>query len=228
MISREMISKAYIKGHGIEIGAFHNPFPLHNGATVKYLDKLTRPELIAQFPEIKNHQDIPPTDIIGDGSTLETIASQSYDFLLSSHQLEHTESPLNCLENQLRVVKSGGILFYAIPNKDHTFDQPRKVTSFYHLSDDYQADKESKEWKERLVEHVDEYLFSVDKITDNQKRAELARLRVSQGLDVHYHCWDSDGIFEIFARAQDFINQRYTVELFKKADHEVFVVLRKK
>lgn len=54
----------------------------------------------------------------GDGQYLESIPDNSYDFVYSSHCLEHLHDPYTGLANWLRVLKSGGYLVVTIPDED--------------------------------------------------------------------------------------------------------------
>lgn len=55
----------------------------------------------------------------GDAQDLSNIADESFDFLYSSHCLEHLRDPRIALRNWLRVVKPGGYLVIQVPDEDH-------------------------------------------------------------------------------------------------------------
>jgi len=54
----------------------------------------------------------------GDAQILENIPDGIFDFLYSSHCLEHLRNPLEALNNWLRVVKPGGYLVVQVPDED--------------------------------------------------------------------------------------------------------------
>jgi methyltransferase family protein len=54
----------------------------------------------------------------GDAQTLRNIPESSFDFLYSSHCLEHLRDPHEALGNWIRVVKPGGHLIINIPDED--------------------------------------------------------------------------------------------------------------
>ncbi len=54
----------------------------------------------------------------GDAQALANIADDSFDFLYSSHCLEHLRDPQIALRNWLRVVKPGGYLVIQVPDED--------------------------------------------------------------------------------------------------------------
>jgi len=54
----------------------------------------------------------------GDAQTLDNVLDASFDFLYSSHCLEHMRDARDALANWLRVVKPGGHLVIAVPDED--------------------------------------------------------------------------------------------------------------
>ena len=227
-ITREYLNGLYLhSGSGIEIGAGYNPWPKKPGVQIKYVDKFTKKELQEQY------RDQEPTlmrdpDVVDNGQDLKKIEDESLDFILSSHQLEHCLSPLTALSNHLRVLRVGGVILYALPNKDHTFDRPRRVTEFAHLMEDYELDLQGKLTEDHILAHFDEYYEIVDQVSNKEERMRRARLTLKKGGDVHYHCWDAMAFYEFFYFAQDIIEKPYEMELFHKNGSELFVVLRKK
>jgi SAM-dependent methyltransferase len=236
MITRSTISQHYIKGHGVEIGAFHNPFPIHfNKCTIDYVDTKTKEELRLNFPEINfNTTFVVETNMIDDGEVLSKIKNETYDFLISSHQLEHCMSPITAIENQLRVVKKGGTLFYAIPNKYKTFDKNRPVTCFEKLEDHYAHDIRMKEsysqeeqayWETLIIDCYDEYLLNVDHMKDQSERRKIGKDRMDKKLDIHFHTFTPKSTYDFFYRLS--IIYLFEIELFFNSDHEIFLVLKK-
>jgi len=57
-------------------------------------------------------------DIIADASKLDIIASQSMDFVYSSHTLEHVDDMQATLKEWWRVIKQGGLLVLYLPHED--------------------------------------------------------------------------------------------------------------
>jgi SAM-dependent methyltransferase len=76
-------------------------------------------------------------NFITEGSTLEGIANAKYDFLLSSHNLEHMANPIKALLNWKRVLTPYGFLLLVLPDKHRTFDYRRPLTTLEHMRDDY-------------------------------------------------------------------------------------------
>ena len=73
-----------------------------------------------------------------DGTDLNGVPGQGYDFLLSSHCLEHIANPIKALKEWQRVVKPGGSFVIVLPHYIHTFDRKRKPTPLQHMVDDFE------------------------------------------------------------------------------------------
>lgn len=79
----------------------------------------------------------PGYQYIAEQTDLSMISSGTYDFVLSSHTIEHTANPLRALHEWIRVLKETGVLVIIVPHKDGTFDHRRPVTLLEHLIDDF-------------------------------------------------------------------------------------------
>ena len=78
----------------------------------------------------------PGQQYIAEASALDPIPDATYEFVLSSHTLEHVANPLKALREWMRVLKPGGTLVLMLPHRDATFDRRRPVTTIAHLRDD--------------------------------------------------------------------------------------------
>jgi predicted SAM-dependent methyltransferase len=180
-LQRLYLSKKYIRGSGLEIGALHNPLRLFNGAKVLYVDRKTVDELRSEFPELK-HYSLVDVDIIDDGERLNTIWDSSVDFVIANHFLEHCEDPIMTLETFIRVLRPGGILFLAVPDKRHTFDKDRSFTNLEHL----------------IADHRFGPMISRE---DHFKEFEecVAHGSVKRDCSIHYHVWTKKEIAELLS-----------------------------
>mmetsp|Transcript_15086 Transcript_15086/g.17362 ORF Transcript_15086/g.17362 Transcript_15086/m.17362 type:complete len:90 (+) Transcript_15086:155-424(+) len=66
---------------------------------------------------------------IREGSTLEGIPDNTYDFGLGSHYLEHLLNPFKAVEAFRRVLKPGGTIILILPRKENCFDNQRNCGS---------------------------------------------------------------------------------------------------
>lgn len=68
------------------------------------------------------------------------LADESYDFVASSHCLEHVANPLRALQEWRRVTRRGGHLVLVLPDPSQTFDHRRPITTLDHLRRDLARD----------------------------------------------------------------------------------------
>jgi len=83
----------YLHGNGIDIGAGNDCLVIPDG-TVMAFDK----------PQ-------------GNAQTLDTLEDDQFDFVYSSHCLEHLDDPLVAVENWIRVCKPGGFIYIVVPHE---------------------------------------------------------------------------------------------------------------
>jgi SAM-dependent methyltransferase len=192
-ISRETIAAHFLRGAGLEIGALHRPLEMPPGALVRFVDMAPAEILRTRFPEV-GHVTVP--DIVDNGETLATVPDGSQDFVVANHFLEHTEDPFSTLRTFLRVLRPGGFIFMAIPDKRWTFDAPRPITDLAHLLRDYREGPQSSR-----VAHYDEWLRIIDGFSGDvlaERRDAFIRDRVN----IHFHVWTIDEMSEMFAAAR--------------------------
>ena len=93
---------------------------------------------------------------ISEAGDLSAISSESYDFILASHMLEHTANPLKAVTEWLRVLRKGGTLLIIVPDPAMTFDHKRSPVTFSHLLEDFQknvGEDDNTHLEEILVKH---------------------------------------------------------------------------
>ena len=108
----------YFVGHGIDVGGGYDSLAL----------------FVELFPLIRNVviYDSPQ----GDAQKLANVDNESFDFLFSSHCLEHVYDATEALSNWIRVVRRGGHLVISVPDEDlyeqgvwpSTFNSDHKLT----------------------------------------------------------------------------------------------------
>jgi SAM-dependent methyltransferase len=75
--------------------------------------------------------------IIAEGSALSSVSDGAYDFVLSSHNLEHFANPVKALLEWKRITRPRGALVLVLPDYRRTFDHRRTPTSVAHMMEDY-------------------------------------------------------------------------------------------
>ncbi|MFT3682433.1 MAG: class I SAM-dependent methyltransferase [Ferruginibacter sp.] len=134
---------------------------------------------------------------ISEASDLSLIPGSKYDFVISSHCLEHVANPLKAVSEWLRVLKKDGIILIVLPNKEYTFDHNRPVTKIAHLVDDYNANT-----GEDDLTHLEEVLklhdLKKDKLAGSFEAFRERGLQNFEKRSLHHHVFDVALLKEIF------------------------------
>lgn len=127
--------------NGIEIGGpsgiFRDLLPIYS--VIDSIDSVNHSnntiwtnQLAEQIAENYRHK------YICNATDLSIIPDASYDFLLSSHCLEHIANPLKAVGEWLRILRHGAYVLIIVPDKRYTFDHMRPITQFDHILYDYE------------------------------------------------------------------------------------------
>lgn len=111
-------ANTYFQGSGIDIGSGDDPL-------TKYKQ---------QFPLLTAVKEWDLQD--GDAQFMAGVEDNTFDFVHSSHCLEHTHDPYEAFENWIRITKPGGHIITTIPDEDiyeqgifpSTFNPDHKTT----------------------------------------------------------------------------------------------------
>jgi SAM-dependent methyltransferase len=221
IINRNILAEQFIKGEGLEIGALHSPLQLPARAKVKYVDRMSVSSLRMQYPELCDSKLVEP-DVIDDGERLDSILDHSQDFVIANHFLEHCQNPILAISNMLRVLRVDGILFLAIPDKRHTFDIDRPVTTIEHLYRDY---KEDPAWSKN--QHYEEWVRLVDKVPEGLDMKRRISDLMEMDYSIHFHVWTQHEILELLSFLHNDLKFNFEIELFCKISNECILILNK-
>src|SRR5437016_4665411 len=130
------LAHRYLDGlRGIEIGgSAHNQFGLQ---TLNFDNSV---ETVFKAKEVAMCGTTLKIDVVAQGDEL-PLASDSIDFVLSSHVLEHFLDPIKALKEWRRVVKDGGYIVAVVPHKERTFDKDRPRTPLAELIERHKANE---------------------------------------------------------------------------------------
>jgi len=195
LVNFRSVLRYYIAGSGVEIGALHMPLDIAGlpVTSIKFIDRLTTAELKKQYPELGDVK-LVQVDIVDNGEILEKIENESLDFIIANHFIEHTRNPMETIGNWLSKLRSGGIIFMAIPDKRYTFDINRELTPLQHLVDDYRSDR-----KERLAndrQHFFEWAALVNNFPANDIEARVNYL-IENDYSIHFHTFTLQSFLEM-------------------------------
>jgi len=198
--------KLRVSGDGLEIGG---PSPVFWGRSILPVYRVARTLDNCNFGgrtvwegEIREGRTFRFTknkvgwQFISEATDLIQIANERYDFVISSHTIEHISDPLKALLEWKRVLKRGGVLLLVCPHKQRTFDHKRPVTRIEHLLEDYE-----KGIDENDLTHLPEILQLTDLsmcpgIRNLQDFVARSRNNVRNRC-LHHHVFDMDLVIQV-------------------------------
>lgn len=195
--------------------------PVPNRAHVRYVDRFDEHGLRDHYPELK---DLPlvRVDVIDDGERLASFRANSLDFIIANHFIEHTEDPIGTIRRHIEVLRRGGVLYMAVPDKRFTFDQPRALTTVDHLVRDHRDGPHvSRDSHYLEVASLSESSESIQSVADTLK---------AKNYSIHFHVWTKDTFrdFITYALEQSLIAAKLEyIESNPQLTDEFIVVLRK-
>ena len=210
--ARRDFSELYLRGSGIEIGALHEPTPVAEGVEVKYVDRLTTEECLERYPHLRTTT-IASVDVVTDGFSLQAVADQSLDFVMAHHVLEHSDNPLQTLENWCRVLRPGGVLYFSVPLANETFDRGREITPWCHLVDDWELLRDRNpelvrsrneahywDWVNVSMKNMAETDQRPLELTSQASKAKYVSHMLDIGHEIHFHTFSIESVRELAAR----------------------------
>ena len=121
---------------GIEIGgSAHNSFGLRNCQNVDYTDNMNTVFKINE--EILCGEKL-PVDYVANGDDL-PFDDNTWDYVISSHVIEHFFDPIAAVNEWLRVVKPGGFVYIIGPKQDALSEEDRPPTTVQELLDRHEG-----------------------------------------------------------------------------------------
>ncbi len=128
----------------------------------------------------------PGFQYIREATELSNIPSATYDFLLSSHTLEHTANPIAALHEWLRILKNDGVVVLVLPHKEGTFDHRRPTTTLDHMKADFDRNVD-----EHDLSHLPEILklhdLSLDPAAGDLENFKARSLSNFENRCLHHH-----------------------------------------
>lgn len=210
---------------GIEIGGSGKSFGLDGQkgsyANIDIVDAATR----AKFKGWKKSQLV---NIIASGDKL-PFKNEVFDYVFSSHVLEHFFDPIKAIEEWFRVIKKGGYVYMIIPHKERTFDRSRELTSYQELTDrnnntlglhDYAQRTKEDKLKHENKNDKDHHLIVKDQPIPNGWEKFT-----SYDFGHHWSVWDTNTFLELCTKKEwNVINH---MDLKGEKVNEFTVILKK-
>lgn len=221
----------YFKGkNGIEIGGmsniFSNELPIYPivknmdgcnfSATTVWEGTIKEGENYNFFKSEVGYQ------YIYEASDLGKIPNEKYDFIVSSHCLEHCANTFKVIKEWLRVIKKGGAILLILPDRKFTFDHKRPITEFDHLLKDFNDNVD-----ENDLTHLPEILklhdLEMDKKAVSIEKFEKRSLDNFNNRCLHHHVFDFDLLKKIF----EYHNIETVNVSFAKPYHQIILGVKK-
>ena len=184
---------------GLEIGGPSEVFsrkwmPLYR--SVRRLDNCNFSDQNVWTKEASKIKRPPGSDFVADGSDLASVPDSAYEFVLSSHNLEHFANPVKAIKEWQRVTRQGGALILAVPDYRYTFDHRRNPTKVEHMLLDYQRGT-----PESDLGHLDEILdthdLNRDPMAGSLEAFRERSLRNFENRCLHHHVFELSNTREL-------------------------------
>lgn len=182
---------------GIEIGGSGKSYGLDNQkgsyANVDIIDAETRAKK-------KGWSSSQLVNILAEGDNL-PFKNEVFDYVFSSHVIEHFFDPIKAIEEWFRVLKKGGYIFMIIPHKERTFDRNRQITGFTELKErhngkltfsDYVKRNKNSKLKHETKEDKDHH-----RLIRNEKPPEGWERFSEYDFTHHWSVWDTNAFLNL-------------------------------
>ena len=104
-----------------------------------YLDMQSTESLQQQYAKDPRVGTILQVQLVWKGNTYPFIDNNAFDFVINSHVLEHVPNPGRQMQEWLRIVRPGGLVYMIVPDKRFCFDRRRQLTEIEYLLEISQA-----------------------------------------------------------------------------------------
>lgn len=143
---------------------------------------------------------VPGNTICCEGSDIAVVADNTYDFILSSHNLEHFANPIKALKEWRRITRAGGGLILVLPDYTKTFDHRRQPTPIAHMLNDFVRNSQEDDLT-HLPEILRTHDFSMDPGAGSAEEFQRRSLNNSTNRCLHHHVFDEDNSRELLVLA---------------------------
>ena len=157
---------------------------------------------------------------ISDAVNMSCIESASYDFVMSSNNLEHIANPIKALKEFVRAAKTGGSIIILVPDKRYMFDHKREYTTFEHMLSDYENDTPETDLT-HLPEILELHDLAMDPPAGDLENFRRRSERNYENRCLHHHVFCEDSLKKIFGYLG------LEVIDFREAFHNYIIIGRK-
>lgn len=127
-------------GLGLEIGPSWRPLlPKAKGYHVRVADHLDQVGLVAKYDGVRPTDAIEQVDYVLTGRGLADAIDERFDWIVGSHVLEHTVCLVTFLRDSETLLRPGGVVSLAVPDRRYCLDRFRDRTSLGRVIDVFRA-----------------------------------------------------------------------------------------
>ena len=116
---------------GLEFGPLMSPLVGRQEGRIEYIDHLPTTALREKYatdPNVDVERIVAVDHILVDDGLPDSLAPESFDYVIACHVFEHLPNPLQWLADVARRLRPDGLLCLALPDKRFTFDRLRPPT----------------------------------------------------------------------------------------------------
>ncbi|MBN1264373.1 MAG: class I SAM-dependent methyltransferase [Anaerolineales bacterium] len=118
---------------GLEIGPLANPVVKKSeNVSIRYVDYADSDSLRKKYaddPNVETSRIVEVDDQWGEKSLVDLYGPEAFDYVIASHVIEHVPDMIGWLQEIAEILKEGGLLSLAVPDKRYTFDLQRPVST---------------------------------------------------------------------------------------------------
>jgi predicted SAM-dependent methyltransferase len=151
-------------GVGLEVGPSYSPLlPKSKGYNVEIFDHADGPALRKKYHD--NASQIEEVDYVSDGRGLLDIIGKPgrYDYIVASHVIEHIPDIVRFIQDCETLLKPGGVLVLAVPDKRYCFDTLRPDSTVGQTLQAY-AEKRTRHPAGVVFDHINSICTKADAI----------------------------------------------------------------
>lgn len=218
--TRASIAATYLRGAGIEIGAFTQPTDLPPELSVEYYDKFPADIIRTMYDAHCGRPLVEPV-YHGNAEILSGIGDKTFDFIIANHVIEHIEDPVCFLKSAAAALRPDGRIMIAAPNKRVSFDKNRALTPFAHHIDDHVLGAQGS----RSGHYLD-WAMNVGGLRGEAATAHALQLD-RDDFSIHYHVWDENTFLTFVAESITHFSIPLSVKFSFSGNAEIVVILEK-
>jgi len=143
---------------------------------------------------------------INDATDLSSVKTEQYEFLASSHCLEHVANPIKALKEWNRVIVNKGLMILVLPNPEFMFDHKRQRSTFDHILNDYNMNV-SEEDDTHIQDVIDNCDLSRVYLLNGNGKTIPREMHIEYCLDnarlrtLHHHVYTDEVVHKMLAHS---------------------------